>query len=332
MNQDRKLRWGILGTAKIAREWMVPAIQSSCNGEVVAIASRDVAKAQDFAAEFNIGQAYGSYEALLADPSVEAIYNPSPNHMHVPLSLMAIGAGKHVLCEKPLGLTASELQPLMEAAAAHPNLVVMEAFMYRFHPQWRKVRELLDNDAIGQVNGVEASFTYFNCDANNVRNKTGIGGGGLLDIGCYCVSAARFIFGREPKRVTAVIENDPNFGVDRHASGVLDFAPGMARFYCSTQSDSSQIVKINGSKGSLVIESPFYARSYPSRLILTQNSEEQIIALEPCNHYITQVETFTEAVFSGQPAPTPLKDAVGNMMVIDALFSSAESGAWLEIA
>ncbi|MBU2985225.1 Gfo/Idh/MocA family oxidoreductase [Saccharophagus degradans] len=327
----KKIRWGIVSTAKIAREWLIPALHASQHAEVVAVASRDLAKAEAFAEKAGIPKAYGSYEALLADPNVDAIYNPLPNDQHVPVSMQAIKAGKHVLCEKPLGMDAANIQPLLELAAANPQLVVMEAFMYRFHPQWVKVREIIESGDLGQINAVEADFTYFNRDENNVRNKPGIGGGGLLDIGCYCISAARFIFGREPKRVTGMLDIDPQFGVDRHATGLLDFGPGMATFYCSTQSDSSQWVKISGEKGSLIVENPFYRRDMPSRLLLRNGDTDKEIVVGHYNHYVQQVDAFCAAINESLPAPTPLSDALGNIKVIDAVFKAAEKGAWVNV-
>jgi predicted dehydrogenase len=324
----RKLRWGIISTAKIARQFLIPALHESEYSEVVAVASRDAKKGEAFARENGIPKAYDSYEALLADAKVDAIYNPLPNHLHVPLSVQAIEAGKHVLCEKPLGLNARDIEPLLKAAADHPQLTVMEAFMYRYHPQWLKVRELIDAGVVGEIKAVHADFAYFNRDPANVRNRADIGGGGLLDIGCYCVSAARLAFGREPHQVMCRIDRDPQFKTDRHASGVLDFAPGTATFYCSTQSNPSQSVKIIGDKASLVVENPFYRRSVPSRLFLRRDNEDEVIEIGHYNHYLEMVNAFSRAALEGRPAPTRLADALANMQVLDALFTAAASGAW----
>lgn len=327
----RKIRWGIVSTAKIAREWLIPAIHASEYAEVVAVGSRDLAKAQAFADKTGIAKAYGSYEDLLADPAIDAIYNPLPNNLHVPITMQAIEAGKHVLCEKPLGMDVKDIEPLLSLAQKNAHLVVMEAFMYRFHPQWLKVRELIDSGELGEINAVEADFTYFNRDEANVRNQPGIGGGGLLDIGCYCISAARFIFGREPIRVSGLLDMDPDFGVDRHASGLLDFSPGMATFYCSTQSDGSQWVKISGSKASLIIQNPFYRRDVPSTLILRKGDTDEEIVVGQFNHYVEQVNAFCGAIRNGGPAPTPLSDALGNMKAIDGVFESAKQGGWVTL-
>ncbi len=323
-----RLRWGIIGTAKIAREWLIPAIQRSRNAEVVAIASRNTDTARQFALDNNIAQYHGSYDALLENPAVDAVYIPLPNDFHVPLTLKAIAAGKHVLCEKPLGLNAADIQPIFTAASAAPQLVVMEAFMYRFHPQWVKVKEMLAQGTLGEINAIEAGFTYFNRDPDNVRNKPGSGGGGLLDIGCYCISVARWLFDRDPVRVCGLRELDPDFGVDRHFSGILDFSPGMASFFCSTQSDAAQHVKISGTKGSLTVENPFYSRNVASRLLLWREHQLEVIDVGEHDHYVAQVEAFSAAALSNSPAPTPLADALGNLKVMDALTASVLSNSW----
>lgn len=327
----KKLRWGIISTAKIARQFLIPAMHESQYAEVVAVASRDKQRGEAYAKENNIPKVHDSYEALLADNGIDAIYNPLPNHLHVPLSVQAIEAGKHVLCEKPLGVDTNDIQPLLKAAAAHPKLVVMEAFMYRFHPQWIRVRELIETGVLGKVTAVQAAFTYFNRDPGNVRNQAGIGGGGLLDIGCYCVSAARLAFGREPARVMGTIDLDPEFKVDRHASGILDFAPGTATFYCSTQSNPSQSVKIIGEKASLLVENPFYRREAPSRLFLRRDNEDEVITVGHYNHYVEMINAFSHAALEGRSAPTPLSDALANMKVLDGLLQAGQTGKWVEI-
>lgn len=328
----KKLRWGILSTAKIGRQFLIPALHESEHAEVVAVASRDRSRGEAFAKENRIPRVHDGYEALLADPGVDAVYNPLPNHLHVPLSVQAVAAGKHVLCEKPLGLDVADIQPLLRAAADNPKLVVMEAFMYRFHPQWLKVRELIRAGGLGEIKAVHADFTYFNRDPSNVRNRPEIGGGGLLDIGCYCVSAARLAFGREPVRALGLIDADPDFKVDRHASGVLDFAPGMATFYCSMQSNPSQGVRIIGEKASVFVENPFYRRSVSSRLLLRRDNDDEVITVGHYDHYLEMVSAFSRAALEGRPAPTPLSDALANMKALDALFASAKSGGWSSIS
>lgn len=327
----KKLRWGIISTAGIAKQWLIPALQASPYAEVIAIASRNIEKAQAFAQENNITQAYGSYDELLADVNVDAIYNPLPNNLHVSISLEAIKAGKHVLCEKPLGMSAQDIQPLLALAQENPNLILMEAFMYRFHPQWLKVKEIIHSEILGKINAVEGSFSYYNVDPSNVRHKEGVGGGGLLDIGCYCISASRFIFDKEPKRVIGAFDIDPNFKVDRHATGLLDFSPGLATFTISTQTHSSQQIKIFAEKGILVIENPFYQGEQSSRLLLTRDNKTEVIDLGFCDHYVEQVNAFSVAVLSKGKAPTSLADTLANMKVLDGLFSSVKKDAWVDI-
>lgn len=324
----KKLRWGILSTAKIAREWLIPALQTSDLNEVVAIASRDATKGQTVANELGIPLALDDYDALLQHPDIDAIYNPLPNHLHVPFSLKAIQAGKHVLCEKPVGLNAHEVNELIATTQAHPDVLMMEAFMYRFHPQWKQVLQLIQSGRLGPLLHVEAHFSFFNQDPHNVRNQPGIGGGALMDVGCYCVSVARTVFGKEPKRVVAHMDMDTRFGVDRHTSAILDFAPGHATFYCSMQSAASQHVNIIGEKATLRLDSPFYSRGEPAQLILREDGQSETILIDDTNHYVAQVDAFSEAVAQGSAAPYPLTDALANMQVIDSLFASAKSGGW----
>src|SRR6476469_3147848 len=252
----QKIRWGVLSTAKIGREKVIPATQRSTLGTVVAIASRGPTQAKDVAAKLGIERAHGSYDDLLADPNVDAVYIPLPNHMHIPWSLRAIAAGKHVLCEKPIGLSVLEAEELANEAAARPQLKVMEAFMYRFHPQWQTARQLVRDGRIGDLRTIDTQFSYFNNDPLNIRNQPGIGGGALMDIGCYPISLSRFLFGAEPVRVMSHIELDPTTQVDRLSSAVLEFAAGTSTFTCSTQIAPYQRVNIFGTKGRIEIEIP----------------------------------------------------------------------------
>jgi len=243
-----KIRWGVLSAAHIGTATVIPAMQQGTYCEVTAIASRDLARAQSEAQQLGIPTAYGSYEELLADPHIDAIYNPLPNHLHVPWSIKALEAGKHVLCEKPIAPTVAEAQKLVVAAKQHPNLKVMEAFMYRFHPQWQLARQLVRDGKIGTLRTVQSFFSYFNDDPHNIRNIAIVGGGGMLDIGSYNVSLSRFIFGTEPRRVSGIVEYDPQLKTDRLDSGILDFGQGTATFTCSTQLSSYQRVNIFGSE------------------------------------------------------------------------------------
>lgn len=328
--QTKKLRWGIISTAKIAREKLIPAIQQSEHCEVVAVSSRDASQAAAFASANNIARSYGDYHQLLADPDIDIVYNPLPNHLHVPWTIHALEAGKHVLCEKPIGLDVADTEKLIAAAKKYPHLRVMEAFMYRFHPQWATAKKMLEDGKIGHINSIEAVFTYFNRDPKNVRNMPGIGGGGLLDIGCYCISACRYLFDREPNNVVGKLAIDEDFQVDKHAHGLLDFGDAQASVYCSTQSEPVQRVYVSGEHGGLLIEYPFYQPDdCGATLRFYHDREEEVIEFEPTNHYTLQVDALARAIATNKPVPTPLSDALANMKVIEGLFTSAETGSWV---
>ena len=327
-----RLRWGILSTAKIGLGKVIPALQRCQHGEVVALASRDPKRATAAAKELNIANAYDSYEALLADANVDAIYNPLPNHLHVPWTIKALAANKHVLCEKPIGLDAAEAQKLIDTCANYPDCVVMEAFMYRFHPQWQRAKALVDSGKIGSVKTVQTFFSYFNNDPDNIRNQADIGGGGLMDIGCYPISQARFLFDCEPQRVCGLVELDPDFRTDRIASALLDFGDSSATFTCSTQLSPHQRALIIGTNGHIEIEIPVNAPpDKPTRLWLRQGDEHTEEQFDVCDQYTLQGDAFASAVFQNTPAPTPLTDALANMRIIDALKASAESSCWIHL-
>jgi predicted dehydrogenase len=298
--------------------------------EVAAIASRSDETARMAAAKLGIPKTYGSYEALLADPEIDAIYNPLPNHLHVPWTIRAIEAGKHVLCEKPIGLSSAQGQELVEAAARHPNLKVMEAFMYRHHPQWVRAKAIVAAGGVGELRTIQSFFSYFNDDPTNIRNRADIGGGGLMDIGCYNISLSRFIFGAEPTRVLGIVEFDPNFKTDRLASGILDFGHGTATFTCSTQLSSFQRANIFGTTGRVEVEIPVNAPpDSPCRIWHQQGREIEEIAFDICDQYTIQGDLFAAAIQDDTPVPTPLTDAVANMRVIEAIFASAKQNAWV---
>jgi predicted dehydrogenase len=325
----RKIKWGIISTANIGVAKVIPAMQQSKYCDIVAISSRTFPQAEKAAEKLGIPKAYGTYEEMLADPEIEAVYNPLPNHLHVPLSIKALEAGKHVLCEKPISLDTAEAQFLLDESKKYPHLKVMEAFMYRFHPQWRKAKELVQNGDIGELKTIQSIFTYHNLDPQNVRNIAGIGGGGLMDIGCYAISLSRFIFGAEPKRVRGDLEIDPKFNVDRMASGVLDFDGGTATFTVGTQLSAYQRVNILGTLGRIEIEIPFNAPpDKPTRLWLQRAKEIKEKTFDICDQYAVQGDEFSSAILNDNPVPIPLDDAVANMKVIDALFASNKSGTW----
>lgn len=331
---SKQVSWGILSTANIGLKHVIPAIQRAANCRVAAIASRDVARASEVAASLGIEKAYGSYEELLADPSIDAIYNPLPNHLHTPWTIKALEAGKHVLCEKPIALSAPEAE-LLVAARERTGKLVAEAFMVRFHPQWLRARELVQSGAIGEVRAIQTFFSYFNDDPRNVRNIAGIGGGGLYDIGCYAIATARFIFGAEPERVVGTLDNDPQFGTDRLAGGILVFPQNrQLTFTCSTQLSPYQRVQIVGSRGRIEVEIPFNAPKDRSCQLLIDDGSDLAGAgirserFPVCDQYTLQAEAFASAVAQQAAWPYPIEDAVRNMRVIDALFRSAQTGSW----
>lgn len=328
----KKVRWGVLSTARIGIEKVIPGMQRGKHCKVTAIASRDLDKAEEAASELGLSKAYGSYEELLADPKIDAIYNPLPNHLHVPWSIKALEAGKHVLCEKPLGMDAAGAERLLEAANQHPDLKVMEAFMYRFHPQWQQAKELVVEGAIGPCRAIQSFFSYYNDDPNDIRNKPEMGGGGLMDIGCYNISLSRFILDQEPLWVLGMMSFDPGLGIDRRTSGILDFGLAISTFTCSTQLAPHQRVNIFGAEGRLEIEIPFNAPSdRPCRLWLERGDTIEQIKIKAGDQYAIQCDQFAKAILEDTPVPTPLQDGVANMRVIDALRQSAESSKWVQL-
>jgi len=325
-----QVRWGILSTAKIGTEKVIPAMQQSPRCEIVAVSSRELAKAQAAADRLSIPKAYGSYEELLADPQIDAVYNPLPNHLHVPFSIRALEAGKHVLCEKPIGLSAAEGQQLVDAGRKHSHLKLMEAFMYRHHPQWQRARQMVADGELGELRTIESFFAYFNRDADDIRNQAAFGGGGLMDIGCYNISLSRFLFDSQPQRVMGWVELDPEFGCDRLASGILDFGRGTSTFTCSTQLVPRQRVNIYGTRSRLEIEIPFNAPpDRPCRMWKQSGRDEpELIEMPICNQYTIQGDLFSQAILEDKPVPTPIADAVANMQVIERVLASAQSGTW----
>ena len=323
------VRWGVLSTAKIGVEKVIPAMQAGRYSRVEAIASRDLSQARQVAGRLRIPRAYGSYEELLADPEVDAVYIPLPNHLHVPWSLKALEAGKHVLCEKPIGLNAAQAEELLEASRQAPGLKVMEAFMYRQHPQWQRARQLVQEGEVGELRSVVSLFAYYNVDPNNIRNRVDVGGGALMDIGCYCISVARWLFDSQPERVVGVMELDPEFQVDRLTTGILDFGSGTSAFTCATQLAYYQRVQVLGTEGRIEIEVPFNpSPEQRTRIWHQRESGVQEIVFDPVDHYTLQGDAFSLAVLEDRPVPTPLSDAVANMEAIEAVVRSARRGVW----
>jgi predicted dehydrogenase len=329
-----KVRWGVLGAAKIAVEKVIPAMRRGRWSEVLGLASRDFTRAERAAHSLGVPRAYGSYEELLADPDIEAVYNPLPNHLHVSLSIKAAEAGKHVLCEKPLALSVAEARELL-AVRDRTGVRIQEAFMVRTHPQWLAVVELLRSGRVGELRAVNCFFSYFNRDASNIRNRPEMGGGALMDIGCYPVNLSRFAFNDEPRRVMGLVEHDPEWNVDRLTSAVLDFPKGHATFTCSTQLAPYQRMQFFGTRGRVEVEIPFNSpNDRPTRVLVADGSDAagiaEVIEFAPCDQYTIQGDLFSRAVREGGETPLPLEDSVKNMAAIEAIFRSAESGRWEE--
>lgn len=332
-SSDTPVRWGILGAANIALTKVIPAMRLSPLSQVVAIASRSESKARDAASALGIPRAYGSYEELIADPDVEAIYNPLPNHLHVPWSIRAAEAGKHVLCEKPIALSAAEAREL-RAVRDRTGVQIAEAFMVRTHPQWLAVRELIAAGRVGDLRLIVGHFSYFRRDSQDIRSRVDWGGGALLDIGCYPITLSRWMFGAEPEAVIAQIERDPDMGIDRLVSALLRFPNGQATFTCAGQLVPYQRMHLFGTTARIELEIPFNSPgNRPARVLvddgrLFAGESAQAIEFPAVDQYALQAERFSEAVRGVGSLPFPLEDAIANMSVIDALFRSAESGQW----
>ncbi len=328
-----KVKWGVIGDALIGREKVIPAMQKSQHCEIVGLASRDLAKAQKAAAAAGIEKAYGSYEDLLADPDIEAVYIPLPNHLHVPWAIKAAEAGKHVLCEKPIGMSAAEAATLI-AVRDRTGVMIQEAFMVRTMPQWLRARELVQSGAIGELGAIQWAFTYMLKDPTNVRNMADIGGGGLYDIGCYPITTCRFVLGREPKRVASLVNRDPDFGTDRLTSAILDFEPVQVTLTVSTQLAPAQRATFYGTEGRLEVVIPCNTpNDVPTRIILDDGStldgsSAKIETFDAVDQYSIQGDEFSRAIRGEREQPIALEDAVANMRVIDATFRAAESGRW----
>jgi predicted dehydrogenase len=315
----KKIRFGILGVAKIATEKVIPAMQKCEHCEVSAIASRDPGRAQSAARHLGIPSAYGSYEELLADPSVDAVYNPLPNHLHVPWSIRAAQAGKHVLCEKPLGLEPAEVGRLISARDL-AGVKIAEAFMIRVHPQWLRTREIIQSGEIGELRAMHSVFSYFNRDPANIRNRPEYGGGALMDIGCYPVHASRWMFGAEPRRVSARIERDAEFGVDCTVSALLDFPNGQALFTASMQMNHYQRVQFFGAKGEVEIEIPFNAPpDRETRIFVRIGTTQRTETFPICDQYTLQGDAFASTILHGGEVPVSLENAMDNMKAIEAV-------------
>src|SRR5712664_4016189 len=331
--KQEKVKWGVLGAASIAMKKVIPGMRKGGWSEVAAIASRDLKKAEEAAKKLGIPKAYGSYEELLADTGIEAIYNPLPNHLHVPWSIKAAEAGKHVLCEKPLSLTVAEAKTLLEVRE-RCGVKIGEAFMVKTHPQWLRTLELIRKGVIGELRAIVGAFSYFNRDPENVRNNAEWGGGAMMDIGCYTITTSRFIFGEEPSRVAGLIERDPDFKTDRLASAILDFPSGQAVFTCSTQMVPYQRMQFLGTKGRIELEIPFNAPNDRATRIFIDDGRDvfgggiRTETIPVCDQYTVQGDAFSRAIREGSEVAVPLEDAIASMAVIEAVFRAGESGRW----
>ena len=335
---SRKVRWGIVSTANIGMEKVIPGIMKSEHSEVVALASRDLPRAKAALAELGLGdaKAYGRYEDLFSDPNVDAIYNPLPNHLHVPITLAAAQAGKHVLCEKPIGMDAADAERLK---AVPKDVIIHEAFMVRHHPQWMRVREIVRSGELGEVRAIRGVFSYFNVDPSNVRNMADIGGGGLMDIGCYPIVTSRYVFNAEPKRVVALVDRDPGFKTDRTATVIADFGDGrQMSFVCSTQLVGQQKMEILGTKGRIEVMIPFNAPADERTAIVIDTgapfdgSLARREILPAVDQYTEQAEAFALAVLGEKPLEWGVPDSIAQMKVLDAIFASEKSGGWVSVA
>ncbi|RLQ89291.1 Gfo/Idh/MocA family protein [Notoacmeibacter ruber] len=327
-------RWGILSTAKIGREHVIPAICQSTNGSLSAIASRKEEDARRLAERFGASHVFGSYEAMLESETIDGVYIPLPTSMHVEWAEKAARAGKHVLCEKPIALNAGEIESLI-AARDETGMIVSEAFMVTYHPQWHKVRDLISDGAIGTLRQVDAAFTYFNRDPGNMRNVPDLGGGALPDIGVYPTVTTRFATGKEPKRAFATIERDPDFGTDRYASVLADFGDFELRFYLSTQLAHRQTIAFHGDKGFIELNAPWNSNLYEGdevRLHDAGHKTMEVFRFTGVNQYRLQVEAFAKATIDGDHSSLfSLESSVKNQRLIDAIYRAGEDGGWVEV-
>ena len=329
----KKIRWGVLSTANIGLKKVIPGMQLGQYSSIDAIASRNLAKAQEAATALGIPTAYGSYEELLADPDIDAIYNPLPNNMHIPWTIKAAEARKHVLCEKPISMTVAEAKTLL-AVRARTGVKIGEAFMVRSHPQWIRLRELLDEGRIGELRSMAGFFSYYNVNPANIRNIVDAGGGALMDIGCYLIQAARFAFAQQPTRVVATIDRDPQMHTDRLTSAILDFPGGHSIFTCSTQLVPYQRFHFLGSKGRIELEIPVNTPTdRPTRLFIDSGADLfgggiTTETFPACDQYTLQGDAFSKAILDDTEVPVTVEDAIRNMAVIEALFRSSATGQW----
>lgn len=330
-----KIKWGILSSAKIGLKQVIPAIQQGELSEVIAICSRSLEKAKVAASSLGIEKAYGSYEALLQDPEVDVIYNPLPNNMHLEWTVKAMEAGKHVLCEKPIGLTVAEVEEMIRVRD-RCGVKAGEAFMVKSNPQWIETRERVRRGEVGDLRLIQGTFSYYNVDPANIRNIPDLGGGGIWDIGCYPVTISRYIFEQEPVRLVANLEFDPEMKTDRLGSVMMEFPSGQAQFAVSTQLVPYQRMHIFGTGGHLEVQIPFNA---PNDRPCTVTQDRGSILLDEIttheypvtDQYTQMADAFSKAVQEDAEVPVTLEDALNNTRVLTAIFQSAGSREWVKV-
>ena len=332
----KKVRWGVLGAARIARRRVIPAMQQGQYSEVTALASRNLEKAKQTAEPLGVPKVYGSYEDLLSDPDVDAIYNPLPNHLHIPWTQKAMEAGKHVLCEKPFALGREEFREFMEFCQGYPHLKVGEAFMVKSHPLWQEVQSKVQSGELGEIKAIHGHFSYFNTNPENVRNVPEWGGGGMYDIGVYPLTLSRYVLGKEPQSVMAMIETDPQLGIDALGTVLLDFGGIQSMFMCSMQMIGHQTFEVYGTEKRLEVKIPYNAPAdHPAEYTIYagdfHRNDGQTKRFPICNQYTLQGDNFSQAILEDGEVPVPLMDTLGNTAALDAIFESANTGMRVKI-
>ncbi len=319
-----KVRLGILSTADIGRGRVIPALRHCRNLEVTTVASRSLEKAQAFAREMGIPNAYGSYDQLLADANIDAIYNPLPNSMHAEWSIKCAEAGKPCLCEKPLASDAAEAQTMVDAFASR-NVLFAEAFMYRFHPQTQRVKQMVESGAVGELREMNASFSFVIGNEGDIRLSKPLAGGSLMDIGCYCVNVIRLMTGEEPDDAKAIARVGQRSQVDEYLSGVLSFPSGtLGHFDCSFRLQLTHSYELRGTRGRILVEQGFVVPPDRETFIHYWHSDEyEEIKIPPANSYTLMAEDFADALLNQRPPNFPPQDAVRNMEALDRLYASA---------
>jgi len=332
---SRKINWGIISTANIGVNKVIPAMQKCANLQIMGLASRDGESAKEVASKLDIPKSYDSYEAILDDPDIDAIYNPLPNHLHFHWTKKAIEKGKHVLCEKPMTLNSEEINELISLRNKH-MVKVGEAFMVRTHPQWIEALKLIKKGELGKTLTIQSFFSYYKTDRNNIRNIPEYGGGAIWDIGCYPVHLSRYLFMEEPRRVLSLIDRDPELKIDRLATVVMDFDSGQSTFTVSTQRVPHQRTTIFGDKNKLEVIIPFNAPNDRESTISLDDGDlfmrnKKTISFKACDQYTLQGEKFSEAILKNSEVPVPLEDSLKNTITIEAIFKSEETGTWVHL-